>query len=72
MTKLLEEAFSQASKLPPEEQDAVAARLLQELADDRQWDDAFEKSQDQIAKMAKKVRRDVQTGKTRQVGIDEL
>jgi hypothetical protein len=35
MTKLLEEAFAEASKLPEPEQDALAAVILEELASER-------------------------------------
>lgn len=35
MTKLLKRAFEEASKLPQEEQDALARILLEELASER-------------------------------------
>ena len=37
MTKLLQEAFDQASKLPEAEQDALGRILLEELASERRW-----------------------------------
>lgn len=52
MTKLLKHAFAEAQKLPPERQDAFAAFLLAELADDKRWDDAFARSQDVLARLA--------------------
>ncbi len=52
MTELLKKAFEAASKLPPETQDAIAARILMELEDERRWDEAFARSQDKLAQMA--------------------
>ncbi|MCI0682305.1 MAG: hypothetical protein L0Y71_09390 [Gemmataceae bacterium] len=45
MTALLERAFQEASKLPPEDQDILANRLLAELADEQRWESLFAKSQ---------------------------
>jgi hypothetical protein len=38
MTDLLEKSLSQVSKLPPAEQDAVAAILIEELASEEQME----------------------------------
>jgi hypothetical protein len=37
MTKLLKKAFAEANRLPEWEQDALAAMILDEIADSRQW-----------------------------------
>jgi len=55
MTKLLEKAFEVATKLPPEQQDAVAALVLDEIASEERWDKAFSKSQDVLAALAKQA-----------------
>lgn len=52
MTELLERAFTEASKLPEKEQDAMAALLLEELASEQRWEAAFAASPDQLSKMA--------------------
>jgi len=65
MTKLLQKAFAEASKLPEEQQEAIASLLLEELASDRQWSDAFQKSQDQLAHLADRALRDFEEGRTR-------
>jgi hypothetical protein len=52
MTQALEKAFQEASKLPDEEQDRVAQWLLEELADERAWDEKFARSQDALSKLA--------------------
>ena len=41
MTKLLQKAFDEASKLPEGEQDALGRILLDELASERRWDELF-------------------------------
>jgi len=37
MTKLLEKAFEEASKLPEEDQDALAEMLLVDLSSEERW-----------------------------------
>ncbi len=72
MTQLLEEALSQVQQLSPYEQDAIAQIILDELADEQQWDRAFAQSQVPLAKLADKVREDIRAGKVRRMGFDEL
>lgn len=55
MTQLLEKALSEVAKLPPAEQDALAAILLNELASEKRWTESFAKSQDALAKLAKEA-----------------
>jgi len=52
MTELLEKAFAEASKLPQEAQDMLARMLLDELVAEENWDDAFAKSQNDLARLA--------------------
>jgi hypothetical protein len=52
MIPLLEKAFAEAAKLPEEEQEAFAQWLLQELASERRWDEAFAASADALAQLA--------------------
>jgi hypothetical protein len=56
MTQLLEQAMGEVRKLPDAGQDAIAAIILEEIADDRRWDDAFARSQDQLGRLANRVR----------------
>ena len=65
MTKLLEEAFSAASKLSEEEQDAIATLIMEELASERKWAEAFSKSQDELAKLAEEALEEFKQGKTK-------
>jgi hypothetical protein len=72
VTTLLEKALSEIQRLPASGQDAIAAVILEELADDRRWDEAFAYSQNQLARMANKVKEDIRAGRVKKVGIDEL
>jgi hypothetical protein len=72
MTALLEQAIDKLRELPSTEQDAMAAIILDELADEDRWDAAFARSQDRLAEIAEQVRADIRAGRTRDIGIDEL
>ena len=64
MTKLLERAFAEASLLPNSEQEAFAAFLLEELASERRWAEAFGKSQDKLAALASEALAEFRQGRT--------
>ena len=72
MTQLLEKALTEVYKLPPDKQDTIAVLILEELDDERRWDAAFAESQDNLAQLAVKVRADIQVGRIKKMGIDEL
>ena len=72
MTRLLEKVLTEVYKLPPEKQDTIAAMILEELEDERLWDQAFAESQDGLAQLARKVRADIKAGRVKNMGIDEL
>jgi hypothetical protein len=72
VTQLLEQALTAVRELPEAEQDAIAALILDELADEKRWDAAFARSQDKLAEMAVKARADVQSGRVRSGGFEEL
>ena len=55
MTDLLERAFAEASKLTPEQQDKLARWLLDELADDDEWDQRFASTQNQLGALAREA-----------------
>jgi hypothetical protein len=65
MTTLLRRAVAEIEKLPAEDQDAIAARLLAEVDDERQWDSRFASTtDDQWDRLVAEVRRDVAAGGT--------
>ena len=70
MTRLLEKAFEEASKLPEEEQDALAEMLLNDLASEERWTEAFAKSQDKLALLAKEALNEFKQGKTKLIEDD--
>ena len=72
MTPLLKKVLDEVYKLRPEEQDAIAAVILEELEDEQQWQEAFAESQDKLAQLARKVRSDIKAGRIKNMGIDEL
>ena len=65
MTDLLEKALNEVKKLPPSEQDAVTAILLQELAAEQRWAESFAKSQDALEKMAEEALVEYRAGLTK-------
>ena len=72
MTQLLERALNEVSKLSSEEQDVIAALILEVLEDEQRWEAAFAASQDKLSKLAEKVREDIRAGQVRKMGCDEL
>ncbi|MEX0272442.1 hypothetical protein AB3R30_25335 [Leptolyngbyaceae cyanobacterium UHCC 1019] len=52
MTELLEYAIARLQALPESEQDEIASMILEEIEDDRRWDEAFSRSPDILAKLA--------------------
>ena len=71
MTDLLERAFAEVQKFPADVQDAIAARILEDLADERQWDALFAATSDeQWHRMAEMVRRDIRAGNV--ASLDEI
>ena len=72
MTHLLEQALAELQEVPEAGQDAIAAMILEEIADEGRWDQTFARSQDQLARLADRVREDVRAGRVKDVGIGEL
>jgi hypothetical protein len=64
MTQLLEHALKKVSALPETEQDGIAALILEEIEDERRWDEAFAKTQDKLARLSAKVARPIDCGAT--------
>ena len=72
MTQLLQQALAEVQRLPHPEQDAIATLILEELADEQRWVEAFARSQDRLARLAAKVRDDVRADRVRSAGMNEL
>ena len=65
MTQLLEKAISAVSKLPENDQDALAAILLDEIASEQRWSELFAQSQGALEKLAAEALAEHISGKTR-------
>ncbi|HEX8202565.1 MAG TPA: hypothetical protein VF590_18955 [Isosphaeraceae bacterium] len=65
MTQLFQRAIEEAQKLPGPAQDAIAALILEQIADDRVWEESLARSQHQLALLAQKAREDVAAGRVR-------
>jgi hypothetical protein len=72
MTELLEYAISRLQTLPADEQNAIAAMILEELEDERRWDEAFARSPDVLAKLAGEAMAEFRAGKTEELDPGKL
>jgi len=72
MTRLLNKAFKDASKLPGIEQNALAKWLLEELEAEKKWDRAFAGSEDILGRFADEAIVAHKKGKTTTLNIDKL
>ncbi|MEH2372950.1 hypothetical protein [Nostoc sp.] len=65
MTELLRQAIAQIEKLLPDQQDAIAARLLAEVQDEQNWENRFAATTDtQWDQMAAMVLEEIANGET--------
>ncbi|MBU7581911.1 MAG: hypothetical protein KAF91_03210 [Nostoc sp. TH1S01] len=72
MTELLEYAISRLENLPDDEQDAIAAMILEEIEDERRWDEAFASYPDLLAKLASEAIAEFHAGKTQELDPEKL
>ena len=74
MTRLLQEAFEQITKLPQEEQNRYAQFLLATLESDQRWTELFARpeSEDLLEHLADETLAAHRAGRTRPVNIEEL
>ena len=72
MTTLLQQAFAEAAKLSPAEQDVLASRLLAELSAENQFDCAITASSDKLAGLAREALDDLRAGRTQELDPNQL
>ena len=72
MTKLLERAFKEASKLPVVEQNALAKWVIEELESEDRWEKAFAGSEDILDRLADEALETHKVGKTKPMDIEKL
>lgn len=68
MTQALASAVAEAAKLSAEEQDALAAILLEEIASERRWARSFAKSGNVLESLAAEALAEFNAGKTKPFG----
>lgn len=64
MNKLLEKAFAEAARLPDEDQEALAKRMLADIEDECGWNERFAKSPEKLARLAERARERITAGET--------
>lgn len=69
---LLERAIAQLKTLTANEQDAIAAMILEELESEIRWNDTFGRSPDLLAKLASVAMAEHRTGQTQELDPDTL
>jgi len=72
MTKMLEKALAEVSKLPEDQQDALAAILLSEMTSEARWQQSFADSADELAALAAEAREEFRAGRTQPLDPDDL
>ena len=66
MTIALKKVFSDISKLPISQQNAIAELLIEELA----WKESFENSQNELEMLAKEASVEYKSGKTKPLNLE--
>jgi hypothetical protein len=64
MTSALQQAFEKAAALPPEQQEVLAAILVEEMASEERWQRSFARSQDALRKLAAEALAEDAAGRT--------
>ena len=72
MTRLLERAFQEASKLPDVEQNALAKWVIEELEAEHKWGKSFAASEDILDTLADEALDEHRQGKTKPLKIKSL
>ncbi len=72
MTKLLEKAFKEVSRLPVVDQNVIAKWLLEELKAEKKWEMLFAESETVLDRLANEALAEHKKGKTKPLHIDSL
>lgn len=72
MEQILEKAFKKASSLPEDERDAFAAFILEELKQEKKWDELYQKSTESIKALANEALSEYRKGQTDKLNPDSL
>ena len=72
MTRSLEQAFEAASQLSSDEQDVLAAQMLQEIAWEKKWESALNDDPEKLRSLLKEARQDIKTGRVEELRVDDI
>lgn len=72
MTELLDRALAKPATLPEQDQDAIAARILEEIEDERRWEESFARSQDVLERLTDEALAEHRAGNTQLLDSHEL
>ncbi len=74
MSRLMEQAFLKARQLPEQDQEAIAAIILQEIESEGRWDELFARpeSAELLSRMADEAMIEIRAGRARKLDINEL
>ncbi len=72
MSQLLDHAVAETRKLPDADQEAIAALILEEIEEDRKWQESFARSPEKLTALAERAAEQVRAGRFRAAGFDEL
>ena len=72
MTDALRRAFEAAGRLPEQDQNELAAAILEELAADERWEAALAGSQGTLERLADEALREHRAGRTKPLDPDAL
>ena len=72
MSALLDKATDEAHRLPADRQEATAAIMLAEIADEARWDERFAGSQDVLERMATQADEEDRRGSTEALDPDDF
>lgn len=64
MNKMLERALSELEKLPENEQEAIACVILDEIEEEKGWEERFARSQDRLADLSRRAGDRIAEGST--------
>ncbi len=72
MTELLEKAIARVAELSEDDQNQLAAWILEELESERRWSRTFEQSQEVLARLAEEALEEHHDGRTQELAPDQI
>ncbi|MDX1430383.1 MAG: hypothetical protein R3282_08850 [Rhodothermales bacterium] len=72
MTDLFRKAVEKVESLPKDQQDAIAAMILEELADEERWNKTFERTPDVLERLAREAEKEAKAGRALPLDPDNM